>query len=220
MLMGHPPQIIARGRENASHGYFEGLTPVQVPIVVQELVSCDSEVQEALADTLEAVQKIAQAGPHAFHRVAVYTCTVRVTTSILAGAMVDRPVIIVGLGEMVNVIFIGEELRPAFHLGGDDGFDRRAAHMLQHFQRDLSSWCVLVCRVAALYQAQQGWTAHLGGGSTAELQAALSRFTCAAFDFTVQPFTARALVALIRFHLVLQLVCWVQMVGLEDATIQ
>jgi hypothetical protein len=106
MLMGHPPQIIARGRENASQGCFEGLTPVQVPIVVQQLVACDAEVKEALADTLEAVQKIAQAGPHAFHRVAVHTCTVRVTTSILTGTMVDRPMIIVGLGEMVDVIFI------------------------------------------------------------------------------------------------------------------
>jgi hypothetical protein len=100
---------------------------VQVPMVVEELVACDAEVQEALADTLEAVQKIAQAGPKAFHRVAVHTRTVRVTTSILARTMVDRPMIIVGLGAMVDVIFIGEELRPAFHLGGDDGFDRRAA---------------------------------------------------------------------------------------------
>src|SRR5690348_18101033 len=69
MLMGHPPPIIARGRENRPQGGREGLTPVQVPMVVQELVACDAEVQEALADTLEAVQKIAQAGPQAFHRV-------------------------------------------------------------------------------------------------------------------------------------------------------
>src|SRR5438445_902543 len=84
-------------------------------MVVQELVACDSEVQEALADTPEAVQKIAQAGPKAFHRVAVHTRTVRITTSILAGAMVDRTMVIVGLGEMVNVVLIGEELRPDFH---------------------------------------------------------------------------------------------------------
>src|SRR5262250_2113563 len=64
MLMGHPPQIIARGRENASQGCFEGLTPGQVSMVVQELVACDAEVEKALADTLEAVQKIAQAGPN------------------------------------------------------------------------------------------------------------------------------------------------------------
>src|SRR5215217_7677553 len=53
MLMGHPPQISARGRENRPQGCFEGLTPAQVPMVVQELVTCDSEVQEALADALE-----------------------------------------------------------------------------------------------------------------------------------------------------------------------
>src|SRR5437870_402871 len=29
MLMGHPPQILARSRENRSQGCFEGLTPVQ-----------------------------------------------------------------------------------------------------------------------------------------------------------------------------------------------
>src|SRR5215831_13635557 len=111
MLMGHPPPIIARGRENAAQGGFEGLTPGQVSIVVQELVACDSEMEKALADTLEAVQKIAQAGPQAFHRVAVHTGTVRVTPSILAGAMVDRPMVIVGLGKMVDVVFVCEELR-------------------------------------------------------------------------------------------------------------
>ena len=106
MLKGHPPPIIARGRENASQGCFEGLTPVQMPMVVQELVADDSEVQEALADPLEAVQKIAQAGPQAFHRVAVHTRAVRVTPSILAGAMVDRPMVIVDLGEMVDVVYL------------------------------------------------------------------------------------------------------------------
>ena len=52
MLMGHPPQIITRGRENALQGCFEDLTPGQVPVVVEELVACDSQVQEALADPL------------------------------------------------------------------------------------------------------------------------------------------------------------------------
>src|SRR6266481_4230450 len=104
MLMGHPPQIIARGREYRPQGCFEGLTPVQVLIVVQELVACNSEVQEALTDTLEVVQEITQARPYAFHRVAVHTCAVRVTTSILACAMVDRTMIIVDLGKMVDVV--------------------------------------------------------------------------------------------------------------------
>ena len=69
MLMSHPPPIITRGRENASQGCFEGLTPGQVPVVVEELVACDAKVQEALAAPLEVVQEIAQAGPYAFHRV-------------------------------------------------------------------------------------------------------------------------------------------------------
>jgi hypothetical protein len=67
MLMGHPPPIIAWSREQAPQGCFEGLMPVQVSMVVEELVAYDSEVQEALADTLEAVQKSAQARPQAFH---------------------------------------------------------------------------------------------------------------------------------------------------------
>ena len=102
MLMGHPPPIIARGREKASQGCFEGLTPVHVPIVVQELVACDSEVQEALADTPEVVQEIPEAGPYAFHRVTVHTRAVGITPRILACAMVDRPMVIVSLGEMVG----------------------------------------------------------------------------------------------------------------------
>jgi len=87
-------------------------------------------VQEALADTLEAVQEIAQAGPQTFHRVTVHTRAVRITTSILARTMVDCPMVIVGLGEMVDVVFISDELRPAFHLGSNDGFDRRGAYIL------------------------------------------------------------------------------------------
>src|SRR4029434_9152675 len=124
MLMGHPPPIVACGREHAPQGCFEGLTPVQVPMVVEELVARDAKVQEALADTPEVVQKITQAGPNTFHRVTVHTRAVRVTTRILARAMVDRPMVIVGLGEMVDVVCIREEWRPAFHLGGNSVFHR------------------------------------------------------------------------------------------------
>src|SRR5262249_47113425 len=98
-------------------------------------------------------------GPYAFHRVTVHTCTLRVTTSVLAHTMVDRPMVIVGRGEMVDVVFISEELRPAFHLSDDERFDRRGAHMLQYFQIDLRRWRVLIWLVAALHQAQQGGTA-------------------------------------------------------------
>src|ERR1043166_7771183 len=151
MLMGHPPPIIARGREHAPQGCFEGLTPVQVPVVVEELVACDAQVQGALADPLEVVQDIARAGPYPFHRVTVYPRPVRGTTRILACTMVDRSMIIVGRSEMVDVVFIGKELRPAFHLGGDAGCDRRAAPMLQHFEIDLRGWRVRGYLVAALH---------------------------------------------------------------------
>src|SRR5256886_11807898 len=169
MLMGHPPQIITRGRENIPQGCFEGLTPVQMLMVVQELVAYDAEVQKALADTLEAVQKIAQAGPHAFHRVTMNARAVRVTTSIFARTMVDRTMVIVGLREMVDVVFIGEELSPALHLGDDERFNRRGAHILQYFQVDLRGWRILVCLVAALHQARYRGPARAGGASAAEL---------------------------------------------------
>jgi hypothetical protein len=113
-----------------------------------------------LADTLEAVQEIAQARPKALHRVTVNTHAVRVTTSILTCTMVDRTMVIVGLGEMVDIVFIGEELRAAFHLGDYERFDRRSAHIVQYFQVDLCGWRVLVCLVAALHQAQYGGTAR------------------------------------------------------------
>ena len=73
-------------------------------MVVEELVACNAQVQEALADPLEVVQEIAQAGPYAFHRITVHTCPVRVTTSVLARTMVDRSMVIVGLSEMVDMV--------------------------------------------------------------------------------------------------------------------
>ena len=94
MLMGHPPPIIARGREHVPHGCFEGLTPVQVSMVMEELVACDAQVQETLADPLEVVQEIPQAGPHTFHRITVHTRAVRVTPRILTRTMVDCSMII------------------------------------------------------------------------------------------------------------------------------
>src|SRR5881296_3323965 len=132
MLMGHPPQIITCGRENVPQGCFEGLIPIQVRMVMQELVAYNSEVQEALADTLEAVQEIAQAGPNAFHRVTVNTRAIRITTSILTRAMVDRTMVIGGLGEMGDIVLIGEELHPTFHLRDDERFDCRGAYICQY----------------------------------------------------------------------------------------
>src|SRR5215510_13800288 len=220
MLMSHPPQIITRGRQHASQGCFEGLTAGQVPVVVQELVACDAGVQEALADPLEVVQEIAQARPYAFHRVTVHTGTVRVTTRVLAPTMVDRPMVIVSRSEMVDVVFISEELRPGFHRGGNDGCDGRGAHVLEHFQINWRGWRVRVGLVTALHQAQQGGTAHLGSGSTAQLNPTWSRCAFAAFDFTGQPFATCTLVALICFYLVLQVTCRLQMVRLIDAPIQ
>src|SRR5438105_4713163 len=109
---------------------------------------------------------------------------------------------------------------PAFTLAGNDGFDSRGAHVLEHFQINLRGWRVRVGLVTALHQAQQGWTACLGSRSTAQLNPSLSGCAVVAFDFPRQPFTACTLVALIRFHVVLQLTSRIQMVRLVDATIQ
>ena len=93
-------------------------------------------------------------------------------------------------------------------------------HSIYTIQIDLRSWRVLVCLVAGLHQAQHGWTARLGGGSTAKLNSSLSRFAVVAFDFTGQPLTARTLIALVSLHLVLQLAGRLQMVRFVDAPIQ
>jgi len=39
---GHPPHIIARGREDAPHGGFEGLAPVHVSMVAQFTTFCSA----------------------------------------------------------------------------------------------------------------------------------------------------------------------------------
>src|ERR1043166_7172762 len=143
-------------------------------MVVQELVACDAQGEEAFADSLEAVQEIAQAGPQAFHRVTVHTHAVRVMPSIFAGTMVDRPMVIVGRGKVADVVLISEELCPALHLGRDNGFDGRGAYILQDFQIHLRRWRVRIGLVAALDQAKNGWTARRGGGATAQLQPARS----------------------------------------------
>src|SRR5215471_10340365 len=146
--------------------------------------------------------------------------TVRVTTSILARTMVDRPMGIVGLRAMGDIVCIGEELRPAFHLGDDERFTCRGAHMLQYFQGDLRRWRILVCLVAALHQAQDGGTACRSGSATAKLHPSLSRLTGAACDFTGPPFTARTLGARVSFHVVLPLAARSERVRCVDATIQ
>src|SRR5215467_864578 len=135
-------------------------------------------------------------------------------TRILARAMVDRPMVVVGLGQMVDDVCISEELRSAFHLGGNNRFDRRGAHVLEHFEIDLCGWCVLVSLVSALHQAQDGWTARLSGGTTAQLNPTWPGGAFAMFDFTGQAFAARTLVAFIRFHVVFELAGRSQMVGL------
>ena len=95
--MGHPPQIITCGRENIPQGCFESLTPVQMLMLVQALVADDAEGQKALADTLEAVQKMAQAGPQACHRVTRHARAVRVTTRVLARTINWLRVLLIGL---------------------------------------------------------------------------------------------------------------------------
>src|SRR5712691_7856492 len=83
-------------------------------MVVEELGARNAQVQETLADPLEVVQKMTQAGPHTFHRVTVHTRAVGVTTSIRARAMVDRPMVMVGLITALHQAQQGW----AAHLGG------------------------------------------------------------------------------------------------------
>ena len=174
--------------------------------VVPERIVPNSQVQEALAAPLEVVQAMTQAGPSAFHRVAVYTGPVRVTTSGRACAMVHRPMVIVSLGAMVEVICIGEERRPGCSRGGHDGCDRRGAYVLEHCERH-----------ARLARPGLPWR---GVAPSPGWVDGPSRCAFVAFDCTGQSLAACTLVACIRFHVVLQLAGRLQMVRLVDATIQ
>src|SRR5215831_1226671 len=156
MLMGHPPQRIPWGREHVPQGCFEGLTPVPVPMGVQALGASDSAGQEALADTLEAVQEMAQAGPPTFPHVTGHPRAVRSTTSRLARTMGDRTRIRVGLGAMGARVCIGAALRPALPLGNAARGARRGADILSYCQRDWRGGRVLVGLITALHQAQPG----------------------------------------------------------------
>jgi hypothetical protein len=189
-------------------------------MVMEELGAGDSQVKEALADTLDVVQEMTQAGPPAVPRVTVHTRAVRGTTSRRARAMVDRPMVIIDPREMGEVVFIREELCPCFPLGSDEGCDGRGAPMLQPCQRNWRSWRVLVGLGAALPPAEKGWTARLGGGATAQLPPAWSGCAGATCDGTGQPFAARPLGALLRCHVVRELAGGVQMVRLGDAPSQ
>src|SRR5215813_3700155 len=201
MLMGHPPHISTRGRENTPQGCFAGLTPVPRPLVGQERVASDAEGQAALAEPLAAVPAIAPAGPPTFPRVAVPPRAGRAAPRILAGAMVDRPLVIVSRGARVEVVCLRAELRPALPLGGDDGGDRRGADMLPHCPRDWRGWRVRGCLGAAVPHAAPRRTARLGRGATAPLPAALSGGAGGAFACPGQPWAARPLVALLSLPL-------------------
>src|SRR5882672_3039850 len=84
-----------------------------------------------------------QARPKTFHRVTVHTRAVGVTPSILARAMVDRPMVIIGLSEMVNIVCSGEALRPDFHLGSDTA--RTLVALIPfHWVLQLVSWIQMV----------------------------------------------------------------------------
>ena len=56
--MDHPPQVTTVCREDASQCLFEGLLPVQMAVVVKELVARDTKVKKALADAPETVQEV------------------------------------------------------------------------------------------------------------------------------------------------------------------
>ena len=220
MLMGHPPQLIACGQEHAPHGCCAGLTPGQVSMVVQELVADDAEGQAALADTLAAVQAMAQAGPQACHRVTVYPHAVRGTPSLLACPMVDRPMVLGGRGKVVDVVRISAELCPAFHRGDEDGCERRGAHLLQDVELNWRGGRGGGCLVAALHPAAHGWAARLRGGATAQLQPAWSGGAGVALAFSWQPLAARTLGTRVSLSWGLQVTGRLSMRGLVDATSQ
>jgi len=65
-------------------------------MVVKELETPNTEMKKPLANTLEAVQEVTQAGPNSFHRVTMDTCTVGITACVLAFPVIDggRPLVV------------------------------------------------------------------------------------------------------------------------------
>jgi hypothetical protein len=220
MLMGHPPHLIARGGENGPQGCCEGLTPVQGPMVVQACVAYDSEGEEAWAEALATVQKMAQARPHAFPRVTGHPCAVRGTTRLRARPMVDRPMVVVGLRAMGEGVGSGNAWRPTFPLRDAERCDRGGAPMLQDCQRDWRGWRVLVCLGAAVPHAQQRWTAWRGRRATAPRPPSWSGCAVAACACTGQPLTARTRVARVSLHWGRQVTGRIPMGRRGDATLQ
>jgi hypothetical protein len=202
MVLGHPPPIIARGREDAPQGCCEGLTPVLR--VGEALGARHAQGQATLAEPLAGVQDIPPAGPQTFPRLTGPTRAVGGTPRLRARALVDRPMGLVGRRALGDGVGIGAARRPALHLGGHDGGERRGTHGLEPGARAWRRGRVLGGRGAAVPPAQPGWTARRGGGAPAPRTPALSRCPCVAFACPGQPCAARTLVARIRFHGMLQ----------------
>jgi hypothetical protein len=108
--MDHPPQVTTDCREDASQCLFEGFLPVQMPMIVKELVACDTEGKKALADASKAVQEVTQGGPNPFYRVTVDANAIWVTAGVLTCSVVDGAMLVPSLGvKVVDVVLIGEE---------------------------------------------------------------------------------------------------------------
>jgi hypothetical protein len=123
--MGPLPHLIARGREPGPPGGVDGLLPVHVRRLVPARVAYPSHVPAALAALLAVVQAMAPAGPSAGPRGTGPPGTVRGPPRLLARALGARPRVSVGYRARVAGGFSRAAWRPALHLGGPQGGDRR-----------------------------------------------------------------------------------------------
>ena len=189
-------------------------------MVVQELVTGDPEVKEALADAPEVIQEVFQTGPNTFHRVAVHTSAIRIVAGILTCSMVDGAMLVSSLrGEVVDVVLVGEKLGTNLDPGGDDGLNRVGLHIPGDFPLALSWGSLLVVFVAALNQAQDRWTAFLRCSPSSQFNATSPGFASTLLDLTGQTLAARTLIGFICFDLALQLALRIQMIRLVDPTV-
>ena len=190
-------------------------------IIVKELETPDTEMKKTLANALEAIQEVAQAGPNSFHRVAMDANTIGVMTRIFTGSVIDSAMLVSSSrGEVVDIVLIGEELRTSLDSGDDDRLDRVCAHVIYNFQKYLGRWSSLVLLVASLNQPQDWRSAFLSRGTSSQLDATSSRFASALLDSTRQTLAARTLIGLIGLDLTFQLAFWIQMIRFVDAAIQ
>ena len=118
---------------------------------MHELEEAEVQRQLLLRDSPVGPQPRSQQRPEPLHRVDVHLAepVAVLVAGVLAVGVADRPVHVAPRGQpVVDIIFIGVDLRPLGDRRADQGTDRRLLDVGQHPDHDLP---------AALDHAEDGW---------------------------------------------------------------